>query len=120
MNICDNIRQGDITPKYAIQGIKKKMISSNPHTALYSLMVLESVVKNCGQPVHEEICNKTNCEMFAQLVTSTPHENVRTKMLELIQTWAFAFRSSYKYRGIKVIYSFAHGNMRTTLYRSAN
>lgn len=100
--ICDQIRQGDITPKYAFQQIKKKMFSQNPHQSLFALMVLESVVKNCGTPVHEEMSNKANCEMFSSLVTSTPHENVRNKMLELIQTWAFAFRTSYKYRGIKV------------------
>lgn len=78
------------------------MFSPNPHTALYALMVLESVVKNCGSPVHEEIANKPNCETYAQLVQSTTHENVRNKMLELIQTWSFAFRSAHKYRGIKV------------------
>jgi hepatocyte growth factor-regulated tyrosine kinase substrate len=89
--------------KHAITQIKKKMISQNPHTAMYALMVLESVVKNCGSPVHEELfANKVNCEAFAQLVQTTPHENVRNKMLELIQTWSHAFRSAYKYRGIKV------------------
>lgn len=78
------------------------MISQNPHTALYACMVLESIVKNCGQPVHEEISNKANCEAFAELVRTTTHENVRNKMLELIQTWSYAFRTAYKYRGIKV------------------
>lgn len=78
------------------------MISPNPHTANYALMVLESIVKNCGAPVHDEVANKTNCEFYAQFVQSTTHENVRNKMLELIQTWAFAFRSAHKYRGIKV------------------
>ncbi|CRL02557.1 CLUMA_CG015832, isoform A [Clunio marinus] len=101
MVICDLIRQNDITPKYAILQIKKKMFSTNPHTALYALMVLESVVKNCGSPIHEEISNKSNCETYTQLVQQTTHENVRNKMLELIQTWSFAFRTAHKYRGIK-------------------
>lgn len=78
------------------------MISQNPHTALYALMVLESAVKNCGAPIHEEIASKANCESFAELVRTTPHENVRNKMLELIQTWSYAFRSVAKYRCIKV------------------
>ncbi|CAO1317164.1 unnamed protein product [Diamesa serratosioi] len=101
MIICDTIRQNDITPKYAITAIKKKMTSPNPHTALYALMVLESIVKNCGAPVHEEVANKVNCEFYTQLVQTTTHENVRNKMLELIQTWAFAFRTAHKYRGIQ-------------------
>jgi growth factor-regulated tyrosine kinase substrate len=78
------------------------MVSQNPHSAFYALLVLESVVKNCGAPVHEETFSKANCEAFAQLVQTTTHENVRNKMLELIQTWSSAFRTAYKYRGIKV------------------
>ncbi|XP_052868691.1 hepatocyte growth factor-regulated tyrosine kinase substrate isoform X1 [Anopheles cruzii] len=99
--ICDTIRQGDVNAKYAVQALKKKMSSPNPITALYALLVLESMVKNCGTPVHDEIANKANCEMFQQLVNNTKHDEVRGKMLELIQAWAFAFRSTIKYRSIK-------------------
>lgn len=78
------------------------MNSPNPHSACYSLLVLESIVKNCGAPVHEEVFTKENCEMFSSFLEQTPHENVRQKMLELVQTWAYAFRSSDKYQAIKV------------------
>lgn len=91
-------------PKYAIQAIKKKLLSPNPHTAFYALLVLESVVKNCGAPVHDEISLKENCETFSQIVETTPHENVKEKMLELIQAWAYAFRTLDKYQAIKVCY----------------
>lgn len=126
LSICDMIRQNDTTyviftltkycskhnnnlllvkcfrPKLAIQAIKKKLLSPNPHTAYYALLVLESIVKNCGGPIHDEITTKENCELFTQLIESTSHENVKTKMLELIQAWAFAFRSNDKYQAIKV------------------
>lgn len=85
-----------------MQQLKKKMFSPNPHTAHYALLVLESIVKNCGAPVHDEISNKANCEMFQSLVNSSPHEEVRMKMLELIQAWACAFRTVFKYRSIRV------------------
>ncbi|XP_034473815.1 hepatocyte growth factor-regulated tyrosine kinase substrate isoform X2 [Drosophila innubila] len=99
--ICDEINQKDVTPKNAFAAIKKKMNSPNPHSACYSLLVLESIVKNCGAPVHEEVFTKENCEMFSSFLELTPHENVRQKMLELVQTWAYAFRSSDKYQAIK-------------------
>nr|AAN71346.1 RE27138p [Drosophila melanogaster] len=99
--ICDEINQKDVTPKNAFAAIKKKMNSPNPHSSCYSLLVLESIVKNCGAPVHEEVFTKENCEMFSSFLESTPHENVRQKMLELVQTWAYAFRSSDKYQAIK-------------------
>ncbi|KAH8413509.1 hypothetical protein KR009_011864, partial [Drosophila setifemur] len=101
MLICDEINQKDVTPKNAFVAIKKKMNSPNPHSACYSLLVLESIVKNCGAPVHEEVFTKENCEMFSSFLETTPHENVRQKMLELVQTWANAFRSSDKYQAIK-------------------
>lgn len=98
------------------------MTAPNPHTALYSLLVgifdvliainnrnylthsqvLESVVKNCGSPIHDELCTKENCEMLTNFIETTPHENVKLKMLELIQAWAFAFRTYDKYQAIKV------------------
>lgn len=99
--ICDSIRQNDVSPKVAINAIKKKMMAPNPHTALYSLLVLESVVKNCGSPIHDELCTKENCEMLTNFIETTPHENVKLKMLELIQAWAFAFRTYDKYQAIK-------------------
>ncbi|XP_055371544.1 hepatocyte growth factor-regulated tyrosine kinase substrate [Condylostylus longicornis] len=99
--ICDAIRQNDISAKQAFQSIKKKMSSPNPHSAYYALLVLESVVKNCGTPMHDEIFTKENCEMFSNFIEETPHENVRQKLLELVQTWAYAFRSSEKYQSIK-------------------
>lgn len=93
--------------KYAIQAVKKKLLSPNPHTAFYSLLVLESVVKNCGSPIHDEISTKENCETFSQVIETTPHENVKSKMLELIQAWAYAFRTIDKYQAIKVNSTFA-------------
>lgn len=78
------------------------MNSPNPHSAYYALLVLESVVKNCGAPVHDEVFTKDNCKMFSQYLEMSAHENVRSKMLELVQTWAYAFRSSDKYQSIKV------------------
>lgn len=89
------------SPKYAIGALKKKMFHANPHTSFYSLLALESVVKNCGPPMHAEVSNKVNCETFAQLINMTQHENVKNKMLELIQTWAHAFRDDHKHRAIK-------------------
>uniref|UniRef100_A0A1A9V889 Hepatocyte growth factor-regulated tyrosine kinase substrate n=1 Tax=Glossina austeni TaxID=7395 RepID=A0A1A9V889_GLOAU len=101
MMICDEINQKDVMPKNAFAAIKKKMISPNPHSAFYALLVLESVVKNCGVPMHDEVFTKDNCKMFSQFLEQTNHENVRSKMLELIQTWAYAFRLSDKYQAIK-------------------
>ena len=42
--LCDTIRQGDVSAKYAVSAIKKKFYHSNPHVALYALQVMGIVV----------------------------------------------------------------------------
>lgn len=88
-------------PRSAFAAIKKKMNSPNPHSAYYALLVLESVVKNCGTPMHDEVFTMDNCKMFTHYLKTRPDQNVRAKILELVQTWAYAFRSSEKYQSIK-------------------
>lgn len=90
--------------KYALLAIKKKLYNANPHIALFGLLVLESCVKNCGNLIHDEIGTKAYMEQLRDLVKTTAHDNVKNKVLELIQAWAFAFRNSPKYRAVQVGY----------------
>lgn len=41
-------------------------------------------------------------EQLRDLVKSTSHDDVKNKVLELIQAWAYAFRNSPKYRAVQV------------------
>uniref|UniRef100_A0AAQ4QY45 Hepatocyte growth factor-regulated tyrosine kinase substrate n=1 Tax=Gasterosteus aculeatus aculeatus TaxID=481459 RepID=A0AAQ4QY45_GASAC len=102
LQICDLIRQGDAQAKYAIGAIKKKLNDKNPHVALYALEVLESVVKNCGQTVHDEVASKQTMEELKDLLKTEP--NVRNKILYLIQAWAHAFRNEPKYKVVQDTY----------------
>nr|CAG4647016.1 EOG090X05AE [Megafenestra aurita] len=97
IQICDIICQGDCQPKYAITAIKKRFYNQNPYVALYALQVLESVVKNCGSPIHEEVASKAFMDELREMVHKTTNDKVRAKVLELTQTWAFAFRNAPKY-----------------------
>nr|XP_014340037.1 PREDICTED: hepatocyte growth factor-regulated tyrosine kinase substrate isoform X3 [Latimeria chalumnae] len=104
LQICDMIRQGDTQAKYATNAIKKKVMDKNPHVALYALEVLESVVKNCGQTVHDEIANKQTMEELKDLLKKQAEPKVRTKILYLIQAWAQAFRNEPKYKVVQDTY----------------
>ncbi|XP_030751579.1 hepatocyte growth factor-regulated tyrosine kinase substrate isoform X2 [Sitophilus oryzae] len=101
IQICDLIRQNDVQPKNALNSIKKKLCATNPHSTFYALLVLESIVKNCGTIVHEELTSKAYCEFLHELVKTTTHDNVRQKLLELIQVWSFAFRKNPKHGNLK-------------------
>ncbi|TRY93198.1 hypothetical protein DNTS_006320 [Danionella cerebrum] len=104
LQICDLIRQGDTQAKYAIGAIKKKLNDKNPHVALYALEVLESVVKNCGQTIHDEVACKQTMEELKELFKKQPEPNVKNKILYLIQAWAHAFRNEPKYKVIQDTY----------------
>lgn len=63
---------------------------------------MECCVKNCGQLVHDEVGTKPFMEQIRETIKTTPHENVKNKLLELLQTWAFAFRAIPKYCAVQV------------------
>ncbi|XP_015211765.1 hepatocyte growth factor-regulated tyrosine kinase substrate isoform X1 [Lepisosteus oculatus] len=104
LQICDLIRQGDTQAKYAIAAVKKKLNDKNPHVALYALEVLESVVKNCGQTIHDEVASKQTMEELKELLKKQTEPNVRNKILYLIQAWAHAFRNEPKYKVVQDTY----------------
>lgn len=58
-------------------------------------------MKNCGAPVHHEVACKAFMEELRTLIKSTTNEKVKTKVLEIIQTWAYAFRSEPNYRAVQ-------------------
>ena len=69
---------------------------------LYSFQLMESCVKNCGQLVHDEVCTKTFMEELRELVKHASSDEVKQKVLEILQTWGMAFRNQSKYRIVTV------------------
>ncbi|XP_064624793.1 hepatocyte growth factor-regulated tyrosine kinase substrate-like isoform X2 [Lineus longissimus] len=100
LTICDAIRQGDATPKYALAAIKKKLASENPHVCMFALQVLESAVKNCGSTIHGEVGSKEFME-FLKDQAKTRTDPVKPKILELIQVWSHAFRNDPSLRAVQ-------------------
>jgi hypothetical protein len=52
--------------------------------------------------VQEKFGNELVCEIFAKLIITTPHEDVREKMMSLVQVWAFMFKNPSKYCALEV------------------
>lgn len=96
MDICDQIRQNDIPPKNALQILKKRLAFQNPNAAMHALLLLETMVKNCGVAFHEELTAPLYCEFLHDLVKTTQYDNVRDKLLALIHAWCTAFRKNHK------------------------
>ncbi|GMS95344.1 hypothetical protein PENTCL1PPCAC_17519, partial [Pristionchus entomophagus] len=97
LDCVDQIRAGEVPAKHAVTGIRKKLISDNPHSILHALLVLDACVKNCGSKVHTEIATKEFMTEYRELVNHKS-DNVRDKSLEMLQCWAMAFRSQPAYK----------------------
>lgn len=65
------------------------------------MQVLESCVKNCGGPFHNEVLTKTFLEELREMCKQPSHEKMKAKILELIQVWAHAFRNDPSHRAIQ-------------------
>ncbi|EDV27378.1 uncharacterized protein TRIADDRAFT_20773, partial [Trichoplax adhaerens] len=104
LQICDSIRQRDVTAKNAVSAIKKKIHDNNPRIAYFSLVVLEACVKNCGSPIHDEIASKNFLDDIRSHVKIAP-ENVKDKILELVQSWSRAFANSPSYTSFQDTYN---------------
>ncbi|CAL4058732.1 unnamed protein product, partial [Meganyctiphanes norvegica] len=103
LQIVDLIRQGDVNPKSAVQSLLNRLKDTNPNVVLLALQVLESVVKNCGQSVHEHVASRAVMEQFHDILRTNPNEEVRKKILLLLATWVYAFRNEVKYRAVQDI-----------------
>lgn len=90
------------SPRHALNSIKKKLQGPNPYTAAYALLVLESMVKNCGHLVHDEVATREFMLELKDLVKNSKTEKVSSKILELLQVWATVFKSNPKYSVIQV------------------
>ncbi|KAJ3269700.1 Vacuolar protein-sorting-associated protein 27 [Terramyces sp. JEL0728] len=76
LDIADKIKSGKISPKNYVAAIKKRINHKNPNVTLLALKLTDTCVKNSGKLLLQE----------------NTHEQVRKKSLELIQTWAAAFK----------------------------
>lgn len=104
IQICDAIRQGDVQPIYALQGIRKKIENENPHVAKFALQLLESVVKNCGSIVHIEVATREFMD-FMKDQAKKRQDPVKAKIVELIQVWSQAFRNEPSYKVVQETFS---------------
>ena len=90
MAMCDMVRQQEVytpsyffaitcittnydmtfqaTPNAAISSIRKQLFNKNSQVVINTLLVLECLVKNCSQPIHEEITQYEFLEDLKEIV----------------------------------------------------
>lgn len=108
MEICDIINETEEGPKDAFRAIKKRIVGNkNFHEVMLALTVLETCVKNCGHRFHVLVASQDFVEgvlVRTILPKNNPPASVHDKVLNLIQSWADAFRSSPDLTGVVAVY----------------
>lgn len=96
------------SPKDAFRAVKKRIVGNkNFHEVMLALTVLETCVKNCGHRFHVLVASQDfveNVLVRTILPKNNPPTIVHDKVLNLIQSWADAFRSSPDLTGVVAVY----------------
>ena len=116
LQLCDFIRGNDIKTRDAVAAIKKTLEVSNPHQQYFGYCVLDTVVKNCGAPVHQEVVKRAFLEQLKDRLQGQQSQQVQEKILDMIQTWGIAGRSKPEFKLATDLYSIMKGKFFTHSY----
>ncbi|KAF9977614.1 Vacuolar protein-sorting-associated protein 27 [Actinomortierella ambigua] len=97
LEICDQIRSKQVTPKDAARALKRRIGHSNPNVQLLALNLTDVCVKNGGHHFLVEIASRDFVDNLVSILKSTSGVNyeVKNKILGLIQTWGQLFRGKH-------------------------
>lgn len=87
LDICDMINYEKVSSVELIRGIKRRLMLKNPRVQYLSLVLLETLVKNCEKAFSEVAAERVLDEMVKLIDDPQTVVNNRNKSLMLIESW---------------------------------
>jgi hypothetical protein len=90
LGVWDYTRQA----RDVVKAVKKRLANKSPTVQLLALTVLETLIKNCGDNVHQQIAEKDVLNEMVKIVRKKADMRVRDRVLVLLDSWQHAFGGS--------------------------
>ncbi|KAF3330441.1 TOM1-like protein 2 [Carex littledalei] len=91
MDICDSVNSDYGQARDVIKAIKKRLHHKSSTVQFLTLTLLETLMKNCGDYVHQQVQEREILNEMVKIVKKKSDIPVRDKILLLIDSWQEAF-----------------------------
>jgi hypothetical protein len=68
LELCDIINSDPLQARDVVKAVKKRLANKSPTVQLLALTVLETLIKNCGDNVHQQIAEKDVLNEMVKIV----------------------------------------------------